>query len=244
MKNAIITGASRGIGAAVAHKFAQKGYNLFLLALHNIDAMEAMAEQWRGQFGISVKTDMMDICDEQALKDYFKNVFGPNQSLEVLVNCAGVMHDALLGMTTGKQIDQVLQTNLRASITLAQLASKIMMRKKTGSIVLVSSIIGLNGAAGQSVYSASKAGLVGFCKSLAKEIGPGGIRVNAVAPGFIDTDMVKHYNEKRRNDILSRISLGRLGTAEDVSDAIYFLATDQARYITGQVLGIDGGMVV
>jgi len=186
----------------------------------------------------------LDVADSAAIKDVFKAVAKEHGRIDVLVASAGVLEGGLIGMLTDDHVSKTLTTNVAGSINSVQAAARAMMRKRTGSIVLIGSIVGERGNAGQMVYAASKAALVAAAKSAAKELGRHGIRVNAVAPGVIATDLISEQSDEVLERIKGDTALGRLGTAEEVAKVIRFLVSDDASFVTGQVLGIDGGLVL
>ena len=243
-KIALVTGARRGIGLATARILAQSGARLVLVNRPDECEGEAPLAALAAQLGPDHLAITADISDSAQVAAVYRAVHKRFGRLDVLVNNAGILGDARLGMISDALIQQVMATNLISVITNIQAASKLMRRGGGGAIVSVTSIIGLRGNAGQVVYGASKAGIIGATLSAAKELAPDHIRVNAVAPGFITTDMISHLPDSVTQERLASIALGRAGTAEEVAEAILFLASDKARYITGQVLGVDGGMVL
>jgi 3-oxoacyl-[acyl-carrier protein] reductase len=236
-----VTGASRGIGRACALAFAASGAQLVLHARTEAHLDEVAAEI--AKLGAPAPTRFgYELTDDAAGKAAFAEIFTRHRRLDVLVNNAGTMEPALLGMITDEARRRTLDVNLGAMIANMQAASRLMMRAKTGSIVNMSSIVGRFGFPGQVVYAAAKAGVIGATLSAAKELAPHGIRVNAVAPGYIDTDMNRRHDDAAHADNLARIRMGRMGRSEEVAAVVYFLAGDGAGYVTGQVVGIDGGM--
>jgi 3-oxoacyl-[acyl-carrier protein] reductase len=243
-KVALITGAARGIGFAIAESFARHGARVFLTGRDEA-ALDQACARIRAQVpDAQVAALVLDVTQPDAVREAFQRVFKDARRLDVLVANAGVMDDALIGMVTPAQIEHNFQTNAYGALYCAQYASRLMARNKQGSIVNITSIMGVQGNAGQSVYAGSKAALVGITKSLAKELGPQNIRVNAIAPGLIDTDLVAHIAPEKLAERQAAIALGRIGRPEDVANAALFLASDLGAYVTGQVLGVDGGMVV
>ncbi|WP_295559506.1 3-oxoacyl-ACP reductase FabG [uncultured Hyphomicrobium sp.] len=236
---ALITGASRGIGLAIAQRLAAAGATVVLNA-RTIDE-EIIATFDGPQAQVFVLPG--DVGEPEAVGQLIKTIFSRHKRLDILVNNAGIMRPAPIGMISDDDIAQTLDTNLAGVIHLIQSASRLMARSG-GSIVNVSSVVGAKGAAGQLVYAASKAGIIGATLAASKELAQKGIRVNAVAPGYIDTDMTAKLGDEVRVQTLKSIGLGRAGTAEDVADAVLFLASDLSRYVTGQILGVDGGMVI
>ncbi len=185
-----------------------------------------------------------DVADPASVRDAFQAIFKANKKLHVLVANAGVLDDALIGMVTPAQIDRTFGVNTSGVLFCAQYASRLMARSGGGSIINMTSIMGLRGNVGQAVYAGSKAAVVGITLSLAKELAPQKIRVNAVAPGFIDTDMARSISDEKRAERVGAIAMGRAGSAEEVADVVLFLASDLAGYVTGQVIGVDGGMAI
>ncbi|MEU4801361.1 SDR family oxidoreductase [Actinosynnema sp. NPDC023587] len=236
---AVVTGGTRGIGFATAAALAGAGATVVITGR---DA--GVAASRAAELGGRVSGVALDVTDSAAVRDVFKAVAKEHGRIDVLVASAGVLEGGLIGMLTDDHIGTTLATNVAGTITCVQAAARAMMRKRSGSIVLLGSVVGERGNAGQTVYAASKAALSATAKSAAKELGRYGIRVNAVAPGVIRTDLVAEQSA----DVLAKVeadtALGRLGTAEEVAAVIRFLAGDDASFVTGQVLGIDGGLVL
>ncbi|MBR5896048.1 MAG: 3-oxoacyl-[Lachnospiraceae bacterium] len=241
MSVALITGGSRGIGRVVALNLAKEGYNITLCYTSNeAAAKETAAEiEKTGVKALAVKADVSRESDVNALVQAARDTFGP---IEVLVNNAGITRDGLLLRMSEKDISDVLDTNLKGAFFCTKAVLKDMMKSRYGKIINITSIVGVTGNAGQSNYAASKAGLIGFTKSVAKEYGSKGICVNAVAPGFIETEMTDKLPEEVKNTYLERISLKRFGTPEDVANVVSFLAGHKSDYVTGQVIEVTGGM--
>lgn len=228
-KVAVVTGAGRGIGLATARLLAGRGATVLRVGLGDEDSPDYLAA---------------DMGDPAQVAELYRQVHKRFGRLDILVNNAGILGDARLGMISAEMMQRVLAVNLMGVVNNIQAASKLMRRSGGGAIVSLSSIVGLRGNVGQTVYAAAKAGVVGATLSAAKELAADNIRVNAVAPGFIATDMVGHLDARTAAERLAAIPLGRAGTAQEVAEAIVFLASDAARYVTGQVLGVDGGMVL
>ena len=243
-KTAVVTGSSRGIGKAIAEALATEGYQLCLNCSHEsgLAALEAVGRELEERYQIKALAVVADVSSPEAAQALIGSALEAFGSVDVLVNNAGITRDGLLSRMSEDDFDQVIAINLKGTFNCCKAASKPMMKQRSGSIINLSSIVGLYGNAGQVNYAASKAGIIGLTKSLAKELAPRSIRVNAVAPGFIATAMTDALSEAQKEAIASRISLKRLGEPEDVANLVAFLASDKARYITGQVICIDGGL--
>lgn len=242
-KVALVTGASRGIGREIAKKFAEQGANVAFTYLSSIEKGQAL-EAELAAYGVKAKGYRSDASNFAAAEQLVVDVVADFGTLDILVNNAGITRDTLLMRMSEEQWDEVLRVNLKSVFNLTKAATKPMMRAKSGSIINMTSVVGLMGNAGQSNYSASKAGIIGFTKSIAKELGSRNIRSNAIAPGFIETEMTGELNEKALEDWLKNIPLKRAGQGEDVANACVFLASDMSKYITGQTLQVDGGMLM
>ena len=242
-KCALVTGASRGIGRAVALKLASEGAKVAL----NFAGNEAAANEVRqeieamGGQAILVKAD---VADEAAVQDMVQKTADAFGRIDILVNNAGITRDGLLARMKEEDWDAVLSTNLKGVFLTTKAVAKLMMKQRAGRIVNMASVVGVSGNAGQANYSAAKAGVIGFTKTIARELASRGVTTNAVAPGFIATDMTSVLSDKAKEAALTGIPLGRMGTPEDVAAAVLFLVSDQSSYITGQVLHVDGGMVM
>lgn len=243
VKTALITGASRGIGAAIAKKLAARGFMVIINYGHSSAAAEEVKNQIEQAGGQAVLMQG-DVSSGDDVDRMFKDIKKTWGRLDVLVNNAGINRDTLLIRMKEDQWDAVLSTDLKSVFFTTKAAASLMMRQRSGSIINIASVVGITGNAGQANYAAAKAGVIGFTKSAAKELAARGIRVNAIAPGFIETDMTDAIPEKIREGMLETIPLRRGGKAEDVANAVAFLASDDAGYITGQVLKVDGGMVM
>ena len=237
----LITGASRGIGRATAIALAKAGHELILVA-RDAKALEQVQADCQA-LGALVSIHAIDLTDRDAVTALFRRIQTTLQdkALSQLVHCAGQMQDSLLAMTRLTDLDKLMALNVGATVQLCQLASKLMVRHKAGHLLLLSSKVAESGSAGQALYAASKGAVSSLVKSLAKELGPTGIRVNAVAPGFIETDLTAHYSEEKKQQLTAQISLRRLGKADEVAAVIQFLCSNDARYITGHILAVDGG---
>lgn len=242
-KVAIVTGGTRGIGRAIALKLADHGANI-VINYRNSDKeaeeLKAILEE-KGVKVLTVKCDISNFEDSKNLMDKCKEVFG---KIDILVNNAGITKDTLIMRMKEEDFDNVIDVNLKGTFNCAKHASAIMLKQRFGKIINMTSVVGIAGNAGQVNYAASKAGVIGLTKSLAKELGSRGITVNAVAPGFINTDMTASLSEKVKEEASKNIPLKRLGDPEDVANLVGFLASDAANYITGQVINVDGGMVM
>ena len=239
-KVAIVTGASRGIGEAIARKFCQEGASVMLCS-RSAESVAAIAESLSGESGNakSTQADISNKADIEALVDLTLQEF---DRVDILVNNAGVTRDALFMRMKDEDWDAVIQTNLTGTAYCMRAVTRPMMRQRGGRIINISSVVGIAGNAGQANYAASKAGIIGLTKSVAKELGSRSITVNAITPGFITTDMTEKISEADQQKMLEMIPVGSFGAPEDVAQAALFLASDAARYITGQAIQVDGGM--
>lgn len=242
-KVVLITGCSRGIGKAMVGKFAAEGAIVYANA-RKAESLEGYASSLQREYKGTVIPLYFDVTDNEACKKAILLIKKQSGKLDVLINNAGIMKDALLEMVDDDTIYNTFDTNVFAVIHITQLAVRLMKHQHSGCIVNVSSIVGHYGNAGQTVYSATKGAVSALTKTWAKELARDGIRVNAIAPGKIDTDMFRSIGEERVNASLNDIGLGRLGTPEEVADAAVMLASDQARYITGEILGVNGGLTI
>lgn len=238
---AIVTGGSRGIGRTVALTLAAAGYQVYFTYVSRPEAAEQTVADIEAAGG-HARAFCVDSGDSEAVARFFADEIKGKVHLSVLVNNAGITRDGLVLRMKDEDFDAVLNTNLRGAFFFLREAAKIMTRQRDGRIINISSVVGQMGNAGQINYSAAKAGLIGMTKSAAKELGSRSVTVNAVAPGFIETDMTSNLAEEVRKSYVSAIPLGRLGSAQDVADAVAFLASDKAAYITGQVIAVNGGL--
>lgn len=241
---AIVTGASRGIGLAIAKMLAHHGATLILNARHDEAHLNAVAADLSDQFGVPVTPMVGDIGEIETSAALTKYAFAAHKRLDIYVNNAGVLIDGLIGMVPQRDIDATLRINLGGVIYGIQAAARLMQRHGGGSIINLSSIIGRFGNEGQLIYGASKAGVIGATLSASKELAPKNIRVNAIAPGFIDTDMVRQLPPDKYEQRMASIGMRRIGSAEDIAKTALFLASDLSTYVTGQIIGVDGGMIV
>jgi len=241
-KVALITGASRGIGRAMALKFAQEGAFVAFTYLSSVEKGQALEAELQA-FGVQAKGYRSDASDHKAAEELVNQVIADFGKLDILVNNAGITKDGLLMRMSEEQWDTVITVNLKSVFNLTKAATKPMMKARSGSIINLTSVVGIRGNAGQSNYAASKAGIIGFTKSVALELGSRNIRSNAIAPGFIETEMTGEINEKAVEEWKQQIPMKRGGQPDEVADCAVFLASDRSRYITGQVLQVDGGML-
>ena len=241
LSTALVTGGSRGIGRAVAHTLAAAGHQVFLTYVSKPEDAEQTVRAITERGG-RARAFRMDVGDSDAVSAFFRDEVRDKVELAVLVNNAGITKDGLMLRMKDEDFDRVLGVMLRGAFLCLREAAKIMSKQRHGRIVNISSVVGQMGNAGQINYSAAKAGLIGMTKSAARELAPRSITVNAVAPGFIETDMTAALSDESRDAYAKAIPLGRLGSAQDVADAVAFLASDKASYITGQILAVNGGL--
>lgn len=242
-KIVIVTGGSRGIGRAIALELGGSGATVIVNYNSSADAAQAVLDEIKAAGGAGM-VYQADVSNAEQVDAMFKAVTKEYGKIDVLVNNAGTTRDNVIMMLKPEDFDTVINTNLRSAWLCSKTASRAMMRKRTGRIINITSVVGIAGNGGQTNYAASKAGMIGLTKSLAKEVASRGITVNAVAPGFIETDMTSDLSNDLKETAINAIPLGRMGAAEDVAKAVAFLASDDAAYITGQVLVVDGGMVM
>lgn len=243
-KVAVITGAGRGIGLATATEFARAGAKVVMMG-RGLEALMAACEQVRASVpDAQVEAQACDVADPKSVRDAFQFVFKKYRSLHILVSNAGVLDDALIDMVTRDQIERTFGVNTFGVLYCSQYASRLIARSGGGSIINISSIIGTTGNVGQAVYSGSKAAVIGITKSLAKELAGKAIRVNAIAPGFIETDMARSIGPEKYKERVDSVKMGHAGQPADVANVALFLASDLSSYVTGQVIGVDGGMLI
>lgn len=241
-KNVLITGASKGIGRAMALRFAQEGANVAFTYLSSVEKGQALENELK-QFGTKIKGYRSDASVFAAAEELVTSVVADFGTLDVLINNAGITKDGLLMRMTEEQWDSVITVNLKSVFNLTKAAIKPMMKQKNGSVINITSVVGVSGNAGQANYAASKAGMIGFTKSVAQELGSRNIRCNALAPGFIETEMTEVLDPKVKEEWEKGIPLRRAGKAEEVADVAIFLASDLSRYVTGQTIHVCGGML-
>ncbi len=240
-KVALVTGGSRGIGAAIVKRFAEQGANVAFTYRSSAEQANALAAELE-QLGITAKAYQSDAADYEAAEQLAKEVLEAFGHVDILVNNAGITKDTLMLRMTEAHWDDVMQTNLKSIFNLTKHLIRPMMKNRGGSIINMSSIVGMTGNAGQANYAASKAGIIGFTKSIAKEMGSRNIRCNAIAPGFIETDMTETLDEKVRESYLQNIPMNRLGKSEEVADVCVFLGSDLSTYLSGQVISVCGAL--
>lgn len=240
-KTALVTGGSRGIGRAIALRLASEGARVAINFAGNLVKAEEVKQMIESAGGEAMLVQC-DVSKFDAVEQMIKTIADQWKTIDILVNNAGITRDGLLMRMKPEDFDAVVDTNLKGVFNCTKAVSRLMIKQRSGRIINMSSIVGLNGNVGQTNYAAAKAGVIGFTKAAAKEFAPRGITVNAIAPGFIETDMTSAMTEEAKASTVEAIPLGKIGAPEDVANAVAFLASDQASYITGQVLAIDGGL--
>ena len=241
-KVAIVTGASQGIGKSISEIFSIAGAHVVCLSRNRYKLKELVSEI--SKKGNSASYISCDVSDGNLIEDAFKSVVKDFKQIDILVNNAGITKDSLILRMKEQRWDQVINTNLKGAFHSTKIALRQMMRKKYGRIINITSIVGLQGNPGQSNYAASKAGLIGFSQSIAKEVASRGITVNCIAPGWIETEMTNNIPQDIKKDIIKNIPIGKTGSAEDIANTALFLASKEAKYITGQTITVDGGRVI
>ena len=242
-KTIFITGGSRGIGKEVALKFAENGYNIVTNYVSEKTDVEGLKKEFEEK-GVKSLILKADVTNSEEIENLVKKAVEEFESIDVLVNNAGITKDNLLMRMSEEEFSKVIDVNLKGTYIVTKIVSKYMMKKRQGSIINLSSVVGVVGNAGQCNYSASKAGIIGFTKSIAKELASRNIRANAVAPGFIETDMTAVLGDNLKENIYNQIPLKRMRKAKEVANLVYFLGTEESSYITGQVISVDGGMTM
>lgn len=241
-KTALVTGASRGIGRGIALKLAEQGANVAFTYLSSPDKAKELENELNAK-GIKAKAYKSDAADYKAAEELINAVVTEFGTIDIVVNNAGITRDGLLMRMSEENFDEVIRTNLKSVFNITKAVQRPMLKQRNGSIINITSVVGIKGNAGQANYAASKAGIIGFTKSIALELGSRNIRCNAVAPGFIETEMTAALDQKVVQGWRDAIPLKRGGTAEDVANLVLFLASDLSSYITGQVINVDGGML-
>ena len=242
-KIAIITGGSRGIGKAIAMKLGKLGASIVLNYRSNNDVLKSTIKELE-ELNINVIAVQADISDYKECEKMMKIAVDNFNTIDILVNNSGITADNLILRMREEEFDKVIETNLKGTFNCVKHCSPIMIKKRYGKIINISSVVGITGNVGQCNYAAAKAGVIGFTKSLAKELASRSINVNAIAPGFIETDMTNTLSDKAKDKIIGNIPLKRIGKVEEIAELVGFLASDSSSYITGQVINIDGGMVI
>ncbi|CDA16531.1 3-oxoacyl-(Acyl-carrier-protein) reductase [Clostridium sp. CAG:571] len=243
-KVALITGGSRGIGKKIAEKFARNGYNIVINYVSEKTDVNKLESDLSQNGKVEVLCIKCDVTDFNSCQEMVKEAVDKFGKIDVLINNAGITKDNLLMRMKEEDFDKVINVNLKGTFNMTKNVISYMMKKRSGRIVNISSVVGVSGNSGQANYAASKAGIIGFTKSVAKELASRNILANAVAPGFIETDMTDVLSESVKESIYSQIPLKKMGKPEEVANAVYFLGSDENTYITGQVLNVDGGMIM
>lgn len=243
-KTAIITGASRGIGRGIAEKFAAEGCNIAFSFASSVEKAKALEEELSSKYGVKVKGFQSNAADFESSQKFVDEVIAEFGGFQILVNNAGITRDNLIMRMTEDQWDEIMEVNLKSVFNLTKASVRNFLKEKGGSIINMSSVVGVMGNAGQSNYAASKAGIIGFSKSIAKELGSRNLRCNVITPGFIETEMTAELGEEALKSWTDNIPLKRGGRPEDVANACVFLASDNSAYITGQVISVCGGMLM
>ena len=242
-KTVLVTGASRGIGKEVAMLYAENGYDVIINYVSDKTDVEGIKKEFEAK-NVKCLLVKADVSKEEEVANLVNKAIEEFGKIDVLVNNAGITKDNLLMRMSEEEFDKVIEINLKGTFLVTKAVTKHMMKKRQGSIINLASVVGVVGNAGQSNYSASKAGIIGFTKSVAKELASRNIRANAVAPGFIETDMTSVLKDEVKENIYNQIPLKRMGNAREVAELIYFLGSEKSSYITGQVINVDGGMVM
>ncbi|HCQ30727.1 MAG TPA: beta-ketoacyl-ACP reductase [Flavobacteriales bacterium] len=241
-KVAVVTGATRGIGKGIAKKFAEQGANVAFTYVSSEEKAKAVEEELL-QYGVKAKAYKSDAADFKAAQEFIDNVVKDFERIDVIVNNAGITRDGLLMRMSEENWDAVINTNLKSVFNITKAALRTLLKQRSGSIINMGSVVGIEGNAGQANYAASKAGIIGFSKSVAQELGSRNIRCNVIAPGFIETEMTAELGEDVKNEWIKQIPLGRPGTPEDVANVALFLGSDLSSYVSGQVIPVCGAML-
>ncbi|MCF0148427.1 MAG: 3-oxoacyl-[acyl-carrier-protein] reductase [Clostridium sp.] len=242
-KNAIVTGGTRGIGREIAKTLAESGANIAINYRKYNEEIENLLEELRS-LGVKALGIKCDISNEEEVNNFIKEVKENFGSVDILINNAGITKDGLLLRMSEKDFNEVIDVNLKGTFNMTKAVSSIMVRQRFGKIINISSVVGVAGNAGQCNYAASKAGVIGFSKSIARELASRNINVNVIAPGYINTDMTKVLPEKVRDEVLKTIPMKKIGEPKEIANLVLFLSSDLSNYITGQVINVDGGMVM
>ncbi len=242
-KVVFVTGGSRGIGKAIALKYAQNGYNVVINYVSDKTNVEELQKEFT-KLNVECLIEKADVSKSEEVEKIVKKAIEKFNKIDVLVNNAGITRDGLLMRMKEEDFDKVIEINLKGTFLVTKSVIPYMLKKRDGKIINLASVVGVTGNAGQCNYSASKAGIIGFTKSIAKELASRNIRANAIAPGFIDTDMTSVLSDEVKDSINAQIPMKRMGTAQEIANVAYFLGCEESSYITGQVINIDGGMVM
>lgn len=243
-KTVVITGGSRGIGKGIAEEMAKQGAHIAFTFVSSVEKAQQFEQHLMSEYGIKAKGYQSDAGNFQSAQDLADEIISEFNSIDILINNAGITRDTLLLRMSEEQWDEVITTNLKSAFNMTKAFLKFFMKSKSGSIINITSIVGITGNAGQANYAASKAGMIGFTKSVAKELGSRNVRCNAIAPGFIETEMTDALSEEVRSEWTKTIALKRGGSTQDVANACIFLGSDLSAYVTGQTLNVCGGMVM
>ena len=242
-KTAIITGSNRGIGKEFVKTFADAGYDIYACARKSDAAFEAFLSELSANCGVTIKPIYFDLSNEEDIKVGLKSIFADKKNIDVLINNAGMAHGGLFTMTSLDKLKEVYRVNVFAQVQIMQLVSRVMMKQKSGCIINMCSVGGIETSPGYLAYGSSKAALIWITKSLSKELGPYNIRVNGIAPGLVDTQMGNYKSEEEIEKVLSRMSIRRMGKPEEIAKAALYIASDDAAYMTGHIMVLDGGRV-